>query len=177
MFPYRISWLRAIGLLLTRIAIAWLLGDTIEKFSPTGYARTIPNFCIWILSAMLMGVWTHLIFVFQGKTKVWKFRQNSIREAVNALRIGFFSDLLTVGVVIILVIIIAVAFPSLLNFNDLNTQLFAGIILLLIGFCSWLIVTPILYQQELNKELGRTTSKKPTKKKSTTVRQKPKSFH
>ena len=175
MFPYRISWLRAIGLILTRLIFSILVSDTINAL-PDKTIRSALNLIGWICFSMLMGVWSHLIFVFQKKAKLWEPKQNSVREAVNALKISFCSDLAALGILLISFIIGYNFFSSLRYSNTPeDAELFTGIAGLIMIF-SWIIITPSLYQQELNKELRR-TAKQSTKKKTRTVKQKPKSFH
>jgi hypothetical protein len=131
--------------------------------------QTALNLAGWVFFSLLMGLWHHLIFVSQKKAKLWEPKQNSVREAINALKISFCSDLVGLGFIVI-ALVLGYSLFGLSKSND--AELVAGIAGLAMIF-SWMITTPILYQQELNKEL-RSAVKKPQKKKPVTVKPKSK---
>src|SRR4028119_16901 len=93
--PSRSSWLRALLLVFSRVVVILLLVRFLESL-PKGSMRTLVNIGGWVSFSMLMGVWSHFILVFKRETKFWKVQAESVVEALNALKISFLSDLITI---------------------------------------------------------------------------------
>ena len=123
-----------------------------------------------MFSFLFKKIKSYFIFVFQGKTGFWKPKRNSVREAVDALKISLVADLLAIGLIIACVIVGYSFFAPLFNSdNPEDVPIFLGIFGLIIIFV-WIVIIPILYQQELNKRVSSSSARKVRK----STNQKPK---
>lgn len=187
MFPHRISWLRTIALItiraLTTIVALVFLGLNKLNGLPIESQQVLSGiyfFYAWVITAFLMGLWNHLALVLEGKTKVWKIKKESVWEAGNAFKIYLYSDLIALGFLVCgFMPILHLATVSNISVSSVDSDraILVGclfILLILATFCVWVISMPILYQQELNKELRRTPKKATQKKPVTTTKSKPK---
>lgn len=143
--PSRISWLRTLLLIFSRIVVV-LLFFKLSKTLPHSSLRTLVNIGGWIGFSALMGVWNHLILVIKKETKFWQIQNESVVESIDALKISFISDLIALGFGIFFVIL-GYAFK-------LNTREDAETLLGLIVFSVlviWFFSIPLLYEKALVK--------------------------
>lgn len=142
--PSRISWLRATVLIFNRIVVVTLF-LRFSRSLPSGSIRTLVNIGGWIGFSLLMGVWSHFVFVFKGQTKLWKIQTKSVAEAVDALKISFLSDLIAIGSGIFFAIL-----GYILKLNDKikEPEVFLGGIVLLM-LVVWFFSIPLLYEKAL----------------------------
>jgi predicted permease len=107
-----------------------------------------------------MGVWSHFILVFKKETRFWKIQTESVVEAVNALKISFLSDLITIGLGLFLFFTLNYVF----KFNKENAETLLGLLVFLM-LVVWFFSIPLLYEKALVKRKSKTKQKtKPNKK-------------
>ena len=157
--PSRNSWLRALLLVFSRIVVILLLLRFLESL-PRGSIRTLVNIGGWVSFSVLMGVWSHFILVFKKETRFWKIQTESVVEAVNALKISFLSDLITIGLGLFLFFTLNYVF----KFNKENAETLLGLLVFLM-LVVWFFSIPLLYEKALVKRKSKTKQKtKPNKK-------------
>jgi len=122
--------------------------------------RTLVSIGAWIGFSALMGVWSHLICVSKGETKLWKVQTKSVAEAVDTLKISFLSD----SIAIVLSLFFLFALNSALRPNEEDSKVLLGLTVLLVPVI-WFFLTPWLYERASSKRKSKTQPKtKPSKK-------------
>jgi hypothetical protein len=108
--------------------------------------RVLVTISVWVTFSTLMGVWNHLICVFKGETKPWKIQAKSVAEAVSALKVSFWSDMIAV--------VFGLFFLFTLNYalklNEKDSQVLLGLTILLVSVI-WFFSMPLLYEMFLGK--------------------------
>jgi hypothetical protein len=158
-FPSRNSWFRALLLVFSRIVVILLLVKFLESL-PKSPIRTFVNIGRWVSFSALMGVWSHFILVFKRETRFWKIQTESVVEAVNALKISFLSDLIAIGLGLLLFFTLNYIF----KFNEKDAETVLGLLVFLM-LIIWFFSIPLLYEKALVKRKSKTKQKtKPNKK-------------
>jgi hypothetical protein len=119
---------------------------------PNGSIRTFANIGGWIGFSVLMGVWSHSLSCFRRETKVWKIQTKSVLEVVNALKISFLSDLITLAAGLIVFFTTRQAF----NLNEKDAETLLGLTVFLM-LAIWFFSIPLLYEAFKRKSKVKTT--------------------
>ena len=122
--------------------------------------RTLVSIGAWISFSALMGVWSHLICVSKGETKLWKVQTKSVAEAVDTLKISFVSD----SIAVVLGLFLLFALSSTFKPNEEDSKVLLGLTILFVPVI-WFFLTPWLYERASSKRKSKTQPKtKPSKK-------------
>jgi hypothetical protein len=158
-FPSRNSWFRALLLVFSRIVVILLLVKFLESL-PKSPIRTFVNIGGWVGFSALMGVWSHFILVFKRETRFWKIQTESVVEAVNALKVSFLSDLIAIGLGLLLFFTLNYIF----KFNEKDAETVLGLLVFLM-LIIWFFSIPLLYEKALVKRKSKTKQKTKLNKK------------
>lgn len=155
--PSRNSWLRTLLLIFSRVIVILLLvkflkalpkGSLQALVSSDNFSlRTLASIGVWVSFSTLMGVWNHLICVFKGETKPWKVQTKSVAEAVGALKVSFWSDVIAV----VFGLFFLFALNSALKLNEKDSKALLGLTILLVPVI-WFFSISLLYEAVLGKQ-------------------------
>ena len=159
--PSRSSWVRTLLLIFNRVVVTLLVVKFLKSLPNSFSLRALVSIGAWIGFSTLMGVWSHLICVSKGETKLWKLQTKSVREAVDTLKISFLSDSIALGFGLFFLF----ALGSALKLNEKDSKTFLGLIILLIPVI-WFFLTPLLYEKALVKRELKTQPKAKFNKKN-----------
>jgi hypothetical protein len=116
--------------------------------------RAFASIGVWVTFSALMGVWNHLVCVFKGETKPWKIQTKSVAEAVGALKVSFWSDVIAV----VFGLFFLFALNSALKLNEKDSQTLLGLTILLVPVI-WFFSILLLYEMVLGKRKLKVKSK------------------
>jgi hypothetical protein len=162
--PSRNSWLRTLLLIFSRVIVILLLvkflkalpkGSLQALVSSDNFSlRALASIGVWVSFSTLMGVWNHFICVFKGETKPWKVQTKSVAEAVGALKVSFWSDVIAV----VFGLFFLFALNSALKLNEKDSKALLGLTILLVPVI-WFFSISLLYEAVLGKQKSKVKSK------------------